>query len=181
MSVVEKNHLVEIKYKVLDKESGKLLDSSSDEKPFSFLLGENQVISGLENVIIGKKVGSHFEAEILPQDAYGEWNPSFLYEVDKEQFSGLELTQGMTLYGQSEDGQTIQVIVNEIGENSVIVDYNHPLAGKTLLFEVEILNSKEPTPDEILELSHSCACGHSEGGCCGGGGHHHGSGGCGCH
>ncbi|RAX54085.1 peptidylprolyl isomerase [Helicobacter sp. 16-1353] len=183
MSKIEKNHLVAINYTVTDKSSGEILDSNKDEEqPFTFLLGQNQVIIGLENALIGKAVGSNFKVEIKPEDAYGIKNPDFLQEVPKDQFSGIELVKGMTLFGQSEDGQTIQVIVDEIGEDSIMVDYNHPLAGKTLLFDVEVLSSKEPTQEEILELtSSSCGCGHSSGECCGGSHHKDGESCCGKH
>ncbi|MDE6886905.1 MAG: peptidylprolyl isomerase [Helicobacteraceae bacterium] len=182
MNKVKNNHLVSICYQVTDKSNGEILDSNNDrENPLTFLMGKNQVIEGLEKAIIDKEIGSKFNAEIEPKDAYGIRNPEFLQEIPKNQFSGIELIKGMTLYGQSEDGQNAQVIVKEIGEDSVIVDYNHPLAGKTLLFEVEIISSKEPSEQEILELtSHSCGCGHSGGGCCGGHHKEH-SDGCGCH
>lgn len=176
---VENNHLVSINYAVTDKDSAELLDKN--EKPFSFVMGRKQVIFGLENALLGKKVGDKFSVEVAPKDAYGERNTDFFQEVPKEQFSGIELVKGMTLFGQSEDGETAQVVVSEIGENSVIIDYNHPLAGKTLLFEVEVLDSKIPSDDEILALetqAHGHSCGGGEG-CCGG--EHHTESGCGCH
>ncbi|MGX2983734.1 FKBP-type peptidyl-prolyl cis-trans isomerase [Helicobacter sp. 23-1045] len=175
--MIENNHLVTIKYEVSDKESAEVLDKSDD---FKFIIGQNQVICGLENALMDKKIGDKFKVEVAPKDAYGERNGDFLQEVPKEQFAGIELVQGMTLYGQSEDGEMAQVVVAEIGENSVIIDYNHPLAGKTLLFEVEILDSKVPNDDEILELHRNSAhhhCGGGEG-CCGG--EHHTESGCGC-
>ncbi len=176
MNKVKPNHMVAMNYIVTDKENGEILDSNNDkEKPFVFILGKNQIISGLENALINKQVGSKFKVEIEPQDAYGIKNPDFFQEVSKDQFSGIDLVKGMTLYGQSEDGQTIQVIVDEIGDEMVMIDYNHPLAGKTLLFEVEILSSKEPSDEEILELTHNCGCGHSAGECCGGKGYEHGN------
>lgn len=179
---VENNHLVSINYVVTDKDSDEVLDKN--EKPFSFIIGRNQVVVGLENALIDKKIGDKFKVEVAPKDAYGEKNSDFLQEVPKEQFSGIELVKGMTLYGQTEDGETAQVVVAEIGENSVIIDYNHPLAGKTLLFEVEVLDSKLPSDDEILALeshhdsAHHHHCGGREG-CCGGA--HHTESGCGCH
>lgn len=185
MDKVENGHLISINYAVRDKESGEILDSSdTQEKPLSFILGQNQVISGLENALIGRNVGDRFEIEVAPEDAYGIRNPDFLQEVPKEQFEGIDLKKGMTLFGQSEDGQTIQVIVDEIGDSSVIIDYNHPLSSKTLMFDVEILSSREPSKDELANYSSlysgGCCGGEhhqSNGGCCGG--HHH-SGGCGC-
>ncbi len=179
MSKVENNHLVSINYVVTDKDSDEVLDKN--DKPFSFVMGQNQVVVGLENALLNKKVGDKFKVEVAPKDAYGEKNNDFFQEVPKEQFSGITLVKGMTLYGQTEDGDTAQVVVEEIGENSVIIDYNHPLAGKTLLFEVEVLDSKIPSDDEILALSshanhHHCGGGE---GCCGGA--HHTESGCGCH
>lgn len=176
---VENNHLVSINYAVTDKDSAELLDKN--EKPFSFIMGRGQVIVGLENALLSKKISDKFSVEITPKDAYGERNEDFFQEVPKEQFSGIELVKGMTLFGQSEDGETAQVVVSEIGENSVIIDYNHPLAGKTLCFEVEILDSKIPSDDEILALeshTHAHSCGGGEG-CCGGANHT--ESGCGCH
>ena len=170
MGVVDNNHLVFLNYVVTDGCSGEILDSNKD-KPFKFILGQNQIIPGLEKALYGKAVGSSFRVEIPSKDAYGERNNSLLQEVSKSQFSGIELTKGMTLFGQSDNGQTVQVVVSEIGEESVIIDYNHPLAGKNLIFDVDILDSREPTDDEILEVSNIS---NNSGGCCGG------SGGCGC-
>lgn len=174
---IENKHLVNINYVVTDKESGEEIDRNSS---FGFIMGENQIIAGLEQALLNRSVGDKFAVEIAPKDAYGERNSDFLQEVPKEQFSGIELIKGMTLYGQTEDGQSAQVVVEEIGEESVIIDYNHPLAGKTLLFEVEVLASKIPSEDEILAL-HSNASHHCGGGegCCGGANHT--ESGCGCH
>lgn len=178
MANIENKHLVSINYVVTDKESGVEIDKNSS---FSFIVGENQIIVGLEKALLGKKIGDKFIAEIAPKDAYGERNNDFLQEVPKEQFSGIELTKGMTLYGQSDDGDTAQVVVEEIGENSVIIDYNHPLAGKTLCFEVEVLDSKIPSEDEIIALNSAINRHHCGGGehCCGGA--NHSEAGCGCH
>lgn len=174
MTVVKDKHFVSLNYSVRDKESGKLLDSSNDKtKPFTILIGGNQVISGLETALIGKEVGSKFSLEVKPEDAYGDRNNSLLQEVPKEQFSGIDLTVGMTLFGQGNNGETIQVVVNDIGEDAVIIDYNHPLSGKTLLFDVDIISSREASEDEILELS-KCGCStNKSASCCGGS--------CGCH
>lgn len=171
--MVENKHLISINYEVKDKSSGEILDSSANN-PFRFILGNGEVIAGLEKAVIGKNIGDKFSVEIEPKEAYGDKDPTLLCELPKEQFNGIDLKKGMTLFGQSEDGQNAQVVVSEIGESSVIVDFNHPLAGKTLLFSIEILDSKLPSEDEILELSHSCDA-HQ---CCGG--KNHTEHGCGC-
>lgn len=178
MSKVENGHLVSIHYKVTNKENGEVLDSSDTQKePLVCLLGQNQIIPGLENALIGKDVGSKFQVEVAPKDAYGIKDPDFLQEVPKEQFQGIDLKKGMTLFGQSDDGQSVQVIVDEIGETSVMIDYNHPLAGKTLIFDIEILSSNEPSEDEVIKYSSSCCGGGDK--CCGGE-HHQSNGECGC-
>lgn len=157
-----------------NNDSGEIIDKNKD-KSFTILIGGNQIISGLEEALIGKQVGSKFSVEIQPKDAYGDRNNSLLQEVPKEQFSGIDLSVGMTLFGQGNNGETIQVVVNDIGEDSVIIDYNHPLAGKTLLFDVDIISSREASEVEILELSKNGCNSASHSGCCGGGGS------CGCH
>lgn len=167
---IQDKHLVELKYSVRDKDNGKLLDNNREDKPFIILIGGNQIISGLEKALIGKEVGSKFSVEIQPKDAYGDRNNSLLQEVPKEQFSGIDLNVGMTLFGQGSNGETIQVVVNDIGEDSVIIDYNHPLAGKTLLFDINVISSREASESEILELSKSrYGCDNTNNSnCCGG-------------
>lgn len=170
---IQDKHLVKLNYSVRNKENGELLDSNKD-KPFTILIGGNQIIPGLEKALIGKKAGSKFSVEIQPKDAYGDRNNSLLQEIPKEQFSGIELKIGMSLFGQGNNGETIQVTVNDIGEDSVIVDYNHPLAGKTLLFDIDIISSREASESEIIELSKNKCGSSNSSSCCGGGS-------CGCH
>jgi FKBP-type peptidyl-prolyl cis-trans isomerase SlyD len=98
-----------------------------------------------------------------------------MQEVPKDQFAGIDLEKGMTLYGQGEDGSTVQVVVKEIGEDSVIIDFNHPLAGKTLVFNVTINNVRDASQDEIM--TGIPAENQQDDDCCGTGG----GSGCGCH
>ena len=78
------------------------------------------------------------------------WNYQFRNKVPKDQFAGIELEEGMTLYGQGEDGGTVQVIVKEIGQDSVIIDFNHPLAGKDLMFNVTLSNVRDASAEEAM-------------------------------
>ena len=178
--MIAQNKVVSIEYEVFNQEDNALLDSNKGGSPLEFLVGSGQVISGLEDALMGAK------ATIKPEDAYGIYNSDFIHEVPREQFEGIDLKAGMTLFGQSEDGQTVQVIVKDFNDKAVMVDYNHPLAGKTLSFDVTILDVREATEAEILQggIGGGCGCGsgggHGGGGCCGGGGHSHGGGGCGC-
>lgn len=196
MSNISQNQVVSILYEVKESQTNEVIDSNLESKPLEFLLGAGQVISGLEKAVASAKKGDKLNLSIPPEEAYGIYQQDFLQEVPKEQFEGISLQKGMTLFGQAEDGQTVQVIVKDFNDSIVMIDYNHPLAGKTLLFNVEITDVREATPDEILQ-------GRVGGGCCGGGcgcgdlaesaesmsehSHHHGgggccgSGGCGCH
>lgn len=187
--MITQNKMVSIEYEVLNHADNTLLDSNKGGSPLEFLIGSGQVISGLENALMGAKIGDNIKATIEPKDAYGEYQSDFVQEVPKEQFEGIELKAGMTLFGQGEDGQTVQVSVKDFNDKVVIIDYNHPLAGKTLQFDVRILDVREATEMEILQggAGGGCGCGsgggHGGGGCCGGGGHAHGEhngGGCGC-
>lgn len=183
--MIEHNKVVAINYEAIDALTNETVDSNKDSKPLEFIVGHSQVIEGLEKQIIGANVGDSLNFDVDPEHGYGIRNPELLQEVDREQFGNIELERGMTLFGQAENGMPVQVIVADFNDNKVIVDYNHPLAGKTLTFKVDVLDIRDATPDEIMAgIGGGCGCssgvghGHSHGGggCCGGGG-----GGCGCH
>ncbi|MDR2342586.1 MAG: peptidylprolyl isomerase [Campylobacteraceae bacterium] len=176
------NQVVSMFYELKDA-NGNLLDSNMDSTPLSFIMGKNQIITGLEREIANMNQGDTSHIAVKAADAYGEYNKNAIQIVPIEQFAGLELTNGMTLYGQGEDGNTVQVIVKEFNDKEVTIDFNHPLAGKDLYFDVEIAEVRDATEDELLngyiEGSHSCSCGghddehcggHDDNECCG---HHH--------
>lgn len=179
--MITQNKIVSIEYEVFNQADNALLDSNKGGAPLEFLVGSGQVINGLENALMGASAGDNIKATIAPEDAYGIYQSDFVQEVPREQFEGIELKAGMTLFGQGEDGQTIQVSVKDFNDKMVMIDYNHPLAGKTLQFDVKILDVREATEMEILQggVGGGCGCGSGGGGgCCGGGGHS--GGGCGC-
>ncbi|MCK4442417.1 MAG: peptidylprolyl isomerase, partial [Sulfurovaceae bacterium] len=101
-------------------------------------------------------------------EAYGEYNNEAIQTLPIEQFEGVELKEGMTLYGQGEQGQTVQVTVKSFNDKEVVVDFNHPLAGKDLMFSISVLSAREATADEILSgqvggghcTDGACGCGH---------------------
>ena len=180
--MIAHNKVVSIEYEVSDVASKEMIDSNKSGAPLEFLVGANQIISGLENALMGAKTGDKLSVEVKPEDAYGIYQPDLIQEVARDQFEGIELKAGMTLFGQSDDGQTAQVFVKDFNDQIVIIDYNHPLAGKTLNFNINILDVRDATEMEILQGGVGGGCGsggghhhHGGGGCCGGGG-----GGCGC-
>lgn len=138
--MIENNNTVSVHY-TGSLADGTIFDSSLDREPLTFKMGEGQLISGFENAILGKNVGDKVKVNIPCTEAYGELREDLYVEVNKEQLPG-EVEVGMSLQAQSNDGNVINVIVKEILENSVIIDGNHPLAGKELIFDIEIMDIK---------------------------------------
>ena len=167
---VEENKIVSIEYEVHDSETKELVDQNTSDDLLEFLVGSNNIISGLENSLIGLSMADTKTVTVKPEDAYGEYDDSAIEEVPSSQFEGIDLEEGMTLYAKDEQGQSIPAVVKTIGDSNVLVDYNHPLAGKTLTFNVEVKEIREATQNE-KDMGHPEAKG---GGCCGGN-----SGGCG--
>lgn len=182
--------VISIFYELRDANSKELLESNIGQNEISFITKKGHIIQALEDEILTLNVGESKIVVIKAKDAAGEYNQNALQELPKEQFAGIDLQEGMELFGEGEDGNSVRVIVKEIGENSVIVDFNHPYAGRDLEFNVTLTEIRDATEDEMLSGvvagSHTCGCGghdhddhdhhHGGGGCCGGGGH--GNGGC---
>lgn len=171
--MIKDNFAVSIEYEVKEEGNGEVLDSNIGYKPLEFIMGRGEVIRGLENAIASMEIGESKDIVIPPSEAYGDYNSEYVQEVPRDQFVGIDLQEGMTLFGQGENGETVQVTVKGFNDEVAIIDYNHPLAGKTLAFSVTILDAREATEQEL-----SCGIGGHHhgggGGCCGGGG-------CGCH
>ncbi|MCW8837891.1 MAG: peptidylprolyl isomerase [Thiovulaceae bacterium] len=145
---IETSQIVSLEYEVRDGE--KVVDSNIGGAPLVFMFGKGQIIPGLENGIKDMTIGEKGDVLVKAADAYGEYNAEAKQEVPKDQFAGIELEVGMTLYGQGEDGGTVQVVVNEIGAESVIIDFNHPLAGKDLMFSVTVNNVRDASAEEAM-------------------------------
>ena len=165
MAIID-NQVVSISYELKDVASGEVVDSNLEAAPLSFIVGKGQIIPGLENEIKNLSQGDDANIEVAAKDGYGEYDPAAVQSLPKEQFAGLELTEGMTLYGQGEDGGTVQVVVKDFNDETVNVDFNHPLAGKDLLFAINVVEVREATADELLngfvgapESTGGCGCG----------------------
>ncbi|WP_375724353.1 peptidylprolyl isomerase [Arcobacter sp. KX21116] len=172
--------VIGIEYTLKDANTGDHLDSNVGAAPLEFVSGKGQIIPGLESKLIEMNVSEEADVLVEPKDAYGELNPEAVQTLPKEQFAGIELKEGMSLYGTGEQGETVQVTVTGFNDNEVTIDYNHPMAGKTLMFSVAILSSRAATEEEIQTGVVGGMAAMGGGGCCGGGSHDHGSseGGC---
>jgi FKBP-type peptidyl-prolyl cis-trans isomerase SlyD len=145
---IQKNSVVTINYTLKD-ETGEVLDSSEEQEPLTYLHGLGNVIPGLEAALEGKSAGDSVKVTIPPEEAYGAWDGEKILQIPKGQFSGVdEITEGMEFSVHSNNGEEV-VIVTKVDGDTVTVDANHPLAGKTLHFDVSIVGVREATSDEL--------------------------------
>ncbi len=121
-------------------EDGNRFDSSEGREPLEFELGSGQVIPGFDQAVTGMAVGESKTVSIAPEDAYGPRNEQAVQDVPISALpSDLEPVEGMMLQAQNQDQQPIQLTVVSVSEDSITVDANHPLAGKTLNFEISLV------------------------------------------
>ena len=121
-------------------DDGTVFDTSRNAEPFEFTLGNDMVIPGFENAILGMEVGDVRTVEISPEEGYGERREDLVIEIDKNQVPPeIQPEVGMMLQLQSGQGEAIPVMVSAIGKTTITLDGNHPLAGKKLNFEIELV------------------------------------------
>ena len=135
---INNDQIVTMKYEV--KVGDNVIDSNVDKEPLEFTFGAGQIIGGLESRIAHLNEGEEASVVIPAVEAYGEYNSEAMQKLPKEQFDGIELSEGLPLQGQGADGQPVQVTVKEIYDDEVLIDFNHPLAGQDLSFNVNILS-----------------------------------------
>lgn len=140
-SVVQEGAEVSFDYTLTD-EAGQVVDTSKGKAPMHYVHGRGQIIPGLERELTGMPVGGEKKVVVKPEDAYGPVDPGAFREVPKEQVPVEALKVGVMLLAQAPGGQGVPVRVHEIKEKTVVMDFNHPLAGKTLSFEVKITEVK---------------------------------------
>jgi len=144
---------------------GEVVDSNVGEAPLEFVAGKGEIIPGLEKAVEGMEVGEEKVVEVKADEAYGQRNEEWVDTLPREQFEGINLEKGMTLYGQSPDGQTVAVTVKDFDDKSVTIDYNHPLAGEDLTFDVKVVSKRDATLEELAGNQHEHSCGCGSGNC----------------
>lgn len=146
----------------LKNEAGEQMETSRDNQPMAYLHGYRNIIPGLEAAITDKNPGDHFSVTISPEDAYGYRQEEGMKRISVKHLRGSgRWKPGMLAWVKTENGPQ-QVRIVKAGKFMADVDFNHPLAGLTLVFDIEVLDVRDATPEE---LSHGHA--HGEGG------HHH--------
>src|SRR5690606_11607068 len=158
---ISNNCVASFHYTLTDS-TGKVLDSSTDQEPLSYLHGAGNIIPGLEKALLGKTVGDKLNVAVQAAEAYGERDDTMVQELPNSMFSGVDKIEvGMEFHAETEHGLQV-VTVTAVENDTVTIDGNHPLAGVDLNFDLEITEVRDATAEE---LNH----GHAHGA----GGHHH--------
>jgi FKBP-type peptidyl-prolyl cis-trans isomerase SlyD len=146
---VTDNLVVSISY-TLTNDDATVLDSTEESGPMDYLHGAENIIPGLEDGLEGKKVGDKLKVRVDPDDGYGEIFTELMQVVDIASFEGVESVEaGMQFESETDDGELEIVSIKSVDGNEVTIDANHPLAGVTLNFDVEIVGIREATAEEI--------------------------------
>lgn len=159
---IQKDNVVTLHYTVSTVD-GDLIDSSHEAPPLAFLQGSHFMIEGIEDALFGKVKGDKFEVTVDPDKAYGERHDDLVQEVPSNMFEDMDVEVGMSFRATTDDGEQ-SVIIIDVSDTTVTVDGNHPLAGMSLMFDIDVVDVREATAEE---LAHGHV--HGEGGC----GHSH--------
>jgi FKBP-type peptidyl-prolyl cis-trans isomerase SlyD len=145
---ISKNTVATIDY-TLTNPQGQVLDTSKGGEPLSYLHGVGGIIPGLESALEGKQTGDNLSVTIEPDQAYGQRSEELVQEVPRRMFQGVENIQpGMQFRAQGPQGQQVVTVVGIAGDN-VKIDANHPLAGVTLKFDVNVVGVRDATQEEL--------------------------------
>ncbi len=154
--------VVTIHYTLTD-DKGTILDSSVGEEPLSYVHGQGRMVPGLEKALQGKSAGDSFKVSVAPADGYGERDEDLVQKVPRKEFPVDDVEVGMHFQTRSAHGTQI-VTVMATDTESITIDGNHPLAGATLNFDVQVVDVRAATPEDLQP-----SCGH----CSSCSGHHH--------
>jgi FKBP-type peptidyl-prolyl cis-trans isomerase SlyD len=189
---ISKNSMVTLSYDLhIEDEKGELIEKATEENPLQFLYGAGLMLPKFETHLAGLKEGQPFTIRLSKNDAYGEVNEDAVVELPKHvflvdgKFDDELISVGNVVPMMSSNGQRMNGHVLEIDDESVKMDFNHPLAGEDLYFSGKVLGVREPSDEELAGILSGGGCGCGSGGCaeegCGSHDHDHNHGcGCGC-
>lgn len=144
---IEKDRVVRFHYTV--SEAGEAsLETSKEREPMAILIGHGNIIPGLEKALDGREAGDSFAVDVVAVDAYGERRDGLSQRVPKKHFGGQKLAPGLQVVLNTNFGQRA-VTIEKVGMSVVDVDLNHPMAGKDLHFDIEVVEVREGRPEEI--------------------------------
>lgn len=150
---IKDGRMVTIAY-VLRNDENEVVDEVNKDDPLEYLHGGSQLIPGLESALTGLRVGDQKKVTVAPEHAYGQPDENLSFEVSKEAFpEEVEIKPGMTFENPALNEEELMLFtVVEIKEDSVVLDGNHPLAGETLHFTVDVLAVRDPDPEDLMLL-----------------------------
>jgi len=145
---ITKNKIVSFHYSLIN-EAGELVETSRERKPMTYFHGANNIVPGLEKALEGRSEGDEFQVTIPPEEAYGERDDNKLQRISSKHFKNpKKIKPGQVLAVQTRQGP-LQVTVLKVGRFNLDVDANHPLAGQTLNFDIEVTEIRDATKEEI--------------------------------
>jgi FKBP-type peptidyl-prolyl cis-trans isomerase SlyD len=143
--VVKDGMMVSLDYTLKNPE-GKVIETSKGREPLKYIHGQKMMIPGLEKELTGMKVGGEKHVTVKPEDGYGKINPNAVQEFPKEKIPPNALKVGAVLAARSPEGMVVPMTVKQIKEKTVVMDMNHPMAGKTLVFDVKVIDIQPAPP-----------------------------------
>ncbi len=133
-------------------ENGEVIDSTRDRTPASFVYGDGNLLPNFEKLLLGLKQGDKRSFILPPEKAFGVYNPDNEHAIPRTQFSAdMQLQTGLLIGFQGQAGEELPGLVKSINEQFVLIDFNHPLAGKEIIFEVEILALQSMTAESLVQ------------------------------
>ena len=152
---IQDDVVVSIDY-TLRLEDGEVIDSSEGHGPLEYMQGRGQIVPGLERELYGMNVGDEKAVTVSPQEGYGEYDDQRVQQVPRESFpDDMALEEGLSVrMRDASSGQLFDAYIDEVGDEVVALDFNHPLAGETLFFDIKVVGLREPSSEE-LEHGHA--------------------------
>ncbi|HSF56598.1 MAG TPA: peptidylprolyl isomerase, partial [Candidatus Binatia bacterium] len=146
-NVVKDGSVVSLEY-TLSGEDGKTIESNKGKEPLRYTHGGQQIVPGLEKSLTGMKTGEEKRVKVRPEEGYGPVDPKGFQEFPKDKIPSEGLKVGAVLTARGPQGQQVPVRVHEIKEKTVVLDLNHPMAGKTLVFDIKVLDVQPPSASQ---------------------------------
>jgi FKBP-type peptidyl-prolyl cis-trans isomerase SlyD len=145
---IKKDSVVTFNYTLKD-DAGEVIDSSADGEPLAYLQGHGNLVPGLEREMEGKNAGDKLTVKVTPAEGYGEFSKELIQKVPRRSLKGIsKITVGMRLHAQTGEGPRAVTVTAVMGD-MVTIDGNHPLAGKNLNFDIEIIDVRDATEEEL--------------------------------
>ncbi len=160
--IIEKDKAVSLDYTLTNSE-GEILDSTQQQTPLVYLHGAGNILPRLEEALEGKKIKSRIKKTLVPEDGYGDYNPQLAQSYPLSKFPNADKLKVGTQFQVDTSGGPVLATITKIENEELTVDMNHPLAGQTLHFDIEVVDIREATEEELKHghiHSGECGCSH---------------------